>query len=114
MLTKAQKRLARTCWKRINPHLRDPLVMREATAALIREKQTERGTVWVYTWARDCDGMEADQVDEIPANIIAFERFLDGFAASAEGPQTCDLMTEAEAQNFEPHRRDLFAELAGY
>lgn len=70
--------------------------------------------VWCYQWGRDCDQMEADSIELIPATLEAFEAAENAMYESAEGPCFIHLISPQQADEYQPHRRDRAAEQMGY
>lgn len=70
--------------------------------------------VWVYSWGRDCDLMEADHIYTIPATIDSYHEYEDMVYDNAEGPSSFCMISEQDAEEYEPYWRDIAAEQMGY
>lgn len=92
----------------------DPLARRACLAALIAANR-DGDTVNVVRWGRDCDCYETTVLVQWPAHVIAFERELDHMYDDAEGPESAEIISPAEAAEFGgPYHRDRAAEAMGY
>ena len=74
----------------------------------------EGDIVNLVVWSRDCDGVEATRLHKLPATIEAYNSFEHNMYEDAEGSWEMEIISPEEAESFEPHFRDRYAEMEGY
>lgn len=70
--------------------------------------------VWFYEWGRDCDLMEGDSIELIPADYDFYVNRENDVYDNAEGPCHCSVISQKDADKYVPYRRDIAAEQMGY
>ena len=80
----------------------DQLEIKEWIRKRMDNHKTERGTVFVHVYSRDCDYTSSYSMREIPASVAYYKRMKDHLYDDAEGPVSMHIMTLEQAATFEP------------
>lgn len=80
----------------------DELQNRQWLKDRIERYKTPRGTVNIHVESTDCDRTRSFYVVEIPATVIAYETSRQRRYDDAEGPIYTMMITEQQAEEFEP------------
>lgn len=80
----------------------DRLDMKQWIRERMERNKTERGTVFVHVYSRDCDHTTSFSMREIPASVAYYKRMENNLYDDAEGPVSMHIMSLEDAATFEP------------
>lgn len=79
----------------------DELQIKEWIREMMDAHKTERETVFVHVYSRDCDHTTSYSMREIPASVAYYKRMQNHLYDDAEGPVSMHIMTLEAAATFE-------------